>query len=905
MAKTTYPVFGEMLVKAEDLQLIVDAFTEEDRKRLTKDGVFIPGIVNEHGTYLQKGSNKNTLRINPFIGYTKSGNRIEVENAYDYLIPKDDLEIEFGSANKIDAELDTPIWHHYSKNYTNFTEASTTTFQLLVDELKPGSILQGVKMKHTSAFNGVGDVYVSIGTLSEPEKFTPKFLISEQPTNTDIETSNIVYCESGSEYTPIYATFTCSVSTLNALTSGNLSISLCITDVSNVEYTKKQQAEGGLPLSNNIGNWEPNTTFYIVARYKYVLSDTRSIDIPNDDIDLMAEPFEARKTDYFQFRALRRTGTIIDPITEDDIKLGKVVSDSNGDITIYINDYDENAKTYLTDYLSLPGYRFRDGINADQIASGRVTNEQFDTLEGVSYNIQQQFNTTAKITENNIFTGNNSFTKKIAGDIETVDGFHAYKEPTANSLLVLDSEGKIPSNAISDTSIGSLGSVYTVTTGLKNEDTKKAEFLKSQTNNTEISIEASEENPLKINYSNGTEETITEQKNIGGLYDDGKYLIIKDKENDFRTIPLSGGTKGIIPTLNSNIFKDGSVTCSTSPSTAYYACDLNSSNYAVISTFVATPYTNSSRIWNLQVSYEFTGANFDIEFNQEKTISGITLNIGEHQLIDNKYVTYWTPLNWQLLGQKEDSDNWVVIYNKTNDSWSSSDKVIKFDQEQTYKKFRFFVPAGRNINPGTNLMPTQNVELKLNKFQLLTSSGANQTVTESYVAPENPVEGSYWLDISSKPYKGYIFTNNEWNETIFTKVGEVTKNAGILENAISYSFNNMNKTNENIDLALNKVINFNHNIGIIPEIISAEFTCKEDDATYKAGDKLKTILCENKTSDGQTVLRNLENPLYVDEYNVVLKTSSTVMYVIGKEDFELKQITPEKWSVSLFCKRSW
>ena len=52
MSKTTYPVFGDMLPKKQDIQLIVDSFKEEDRKRLTTDGVFNPGIVNEVDEYL-------------------------------------------------------------------------------------------------------------------------------------------------------------------------------------------------------------------------------------------------------------------------------------------------------------------------------------------------------------------------------------------------------------------------------------------------------------------------------------------------------------------------------------------------------------------------------------------------------------------------------------------------------------------------------------------------------------------------------------------------------------------------------------------------------------------------------------------------------------------------------------
>lgn len=361
MSKTTYPIFGDMLPSAEDIQLIVDSFKEEDRKRLTSDGVFNPGIVNSEDIYLQEGSNKNTIRINPFVAYTKNGNRVEVTSTYDYLVP------EYGSStinvddeiNVVNREKNIPYWNHYSKNYTNFTGATSTEFSIALTDLNPGAILQGIKIKHIQKFSGCGDVYVSIGTEFEHEKYAPKFLISSDPSDTNIETSNIVYSENGKEPTTIYATFTCSINALKNLIGGSVSISLCITNVSNVEY-EKDYPEGGIPLKNIVGTWNPNTTYYITARYKTIKSEETSINIHNDDIDLETESFYKRETDSFDFYALRRSGAVIDPLTNDDIKLGHVVTDATGNIAIYINEYDNEMEVYYTDYMTLPAIRFKE-----------------------------------------------------------------------------------------------------------------------------------------------------------------------------------------------------------------------------------------------------------------------------------------------------------------------------------------------------------------------------------------------------------------------------------------------------------------------------------------------------------------------------------------------------------------
>lgn len=440
MSKTTYPVFGEMLPTTEDIQLIVDSFKEEDRKRLTADGIFNPGIVNTIDDYVQEGSNKNTLKIIPFIAYTRSGNRIEVSNTYDFLTPAESGKITVNDDNIVDKQKNIPYWNHYSKNYTNFTEATNTTFSILIDELKPSSILQGVKLNFTQTFRGCGDVYVSIGTSTEPEKFTPKFLISEETEDTNIETSNVLYCESGSQYIPVYATFTCSLNTLNNLTAGSLSISLCITDVSNVEYEEKE-IEGPLSLKNISGIWKENMTYYIVARYKVIQSDERSINIKDDDIDLSSKPFYARETDSFDFFALRRTGSYIDSLTDNDVKLAKVTTDNYGNITIFTNSYDESNKVYNTEYLTLPETRLK--IYSENIVrtEGGTINGILNFTKNSSINFNNDnekiFNISLSNNNLNVFnTENNGLSFRPDGNLYTVNGSETNKILSFSDLRI-------------------------------------------------------------------------------------------------------------------------------------------------------------------------------------------------------------------------------------------------------------------------------------------------------------------------------------------------------------------------------------------------------------------------------------------------------------------------------------
>lgn len=373
MSATTYPRFGSMLPDSEDFQSIVDAFTIEDRKRLTLDGIWEPGIVNKPAAYLTAGAQTNTLRVLPFIGYTKAGNRIEINQIWTNLSPQDNGAISITQANLETIQDDIPIWRHHTVYNTVFADIEETETKILLENLLPSATLHAVSLKHNVIFAGAGNLYVSIGTENEPEKFSPKRLISNSPEETEIEVSNVVSVESNINKVGVYAWFY-GDSSLSGLSqsggSGSLNVNLCIAN-SSLNDVAEDVNVGGLPLSSNTGVWKPNLVYHIVARYKTNESDLRSINIHQDGRDIHTEPFNSRITDSFELYALRKTGSIQDPTTDDDIKIGKVITDASGNITIFANGYDEAEKEYYTQYFKLPYYRVSSGETS---YFNRVTN---------------------------------------------------------------------------------------------------------------------------------------------------------------------------------------------------------------------------------------------------------------------------------------------------------------------------------------------------------------------------------------------------------------------------------------------------------------------------------------------------------------------------------------------------
>ena len=367
---TTYPVFSNMLPYSEDFQLIVDSLREQMKYRLTGDMIFTGGICSGKQIYVQSGNehgyNNNTIMILPFIGYNINGDRIRNSETLINLAPQSNGQIVINDENIVKNREDIPYWRHYTTSYTQLSNidssSAITEYSYSFAQLKAGSILQGIKLFLLQSYQDIGDVYMSIGINNDLEKYYPITKVSNEVSNVDIGTANMSYSENQENETDILITFYCdSDKNLKDLISGNLSIDLLITDLSNINHSEEQDAQSSQKLQpqTSASSWQANTTYYIVARYKQSSSDLRSGFVMNDENGntVSSKPFYARITDDVDYYALRKTGEIIDASYDTDIKLAEVVTDTNGNISsdsqIYANGYSSIYNRYYTDYLTL------------------------------------------------------------------------------------------------------------------------------------------------------------------------------------------------------------------------------------------------------------------------------------------------------------------------------------------------------------------------------------------------------------------------------------------------------------------------------------------------------------------------------------------------------------------------
>lgn len=359
----TYPKFTNMIPAVEDIQLIVDSLRESDRDRITKDGIFNPGIVGVESDYLSEGSVSNSIKIKPFIAYTQSGNRIEVYSEYDGLFPKGS-SIPVTDENAVNSNQNIPTWKSYTISKTNLT-ISTQSQTINLAQLGRGSVLHGIKLRASELFtiNGSNpEVYISIGLFGEPEKFLPPTLISED--TSDISVMNLMYSLSDTQTTDIVATITSSVD-LSTLTQGTLQVYLCIANLSGYDNSDMDQVPGGYKLETGSSNWLPNMTYHIVARYSEIESNPVSLNYKDEQGNIITTPAEnTRVTESVNFYALRKSGSVIDTTTSNDVKLGEVITDNSGNLYILLNDRNH------VDYLTLPSYRIE---NLQKAYLNRIT----------------------------------------------------------------------------------------------------------------------------------------------------------------------------------------------------------------------------------------------------------------------------------------------------------------------------------------------------------------------------------------------------------------------------------------------------------------------------------------------------------------------------------------------------
>lgn len=360
----TYPKFTNMIPTVEDIQLIVDSLRESDKDRVTKDGIFNPGIVGVESDYLSEGSVSNSIKIKPFIAYTQSGNRIEVYSEYDGLFPKGS-SIPVTDENIVNNSQNIPIWKSYTISKTNLN-ISTQSQTINLAQLGRGSVLHGIKLRASELFtinDSNPEVYISLGLSGEPEKFLPPTLISEDAS--DISVMNLMYSLSDTQTTEIVATITGSVD-LSTLTQGTLQVYLCVANLSGYDNSDIDQVPGGYRLETGSSNWLPNMTYHIVARYNEIESNPVSLNYKDEQGNIITTPAEnTRVTENVDFFALRKSGSVIDTTTSNDVKLGEVITDNSGNLYILLNDRNH------VDYLTLPSYRIE---NLQKAYLNRITN---------------------------------------------------------------------------------------------------------------------------------------------------------------------------------------------------------------------------------------------------------------------------------------------------------------------------------------------------------------------------------------------------------------------------------------------------------------------------------------------------------------------------------------------------
>lgn len=945
MSQNTFPAFTDMIPTVEDIQLIMDSLRQEDRSRITKDGIFTPGIVNAKDEYLQRGSasDGNSLKIKPFIAYTANGDRIEVSSTWDYLYPQGTV-IPVTDSNKVSEYKDIPVWYPFSISSGNLT-AQTTTESVKIMELGKGSILHGIKVRANVPFtdNSSSNIYISIGTQSEPEKFLPPTNISDS-TSGDIGVMNLMYSLSDINTTPIIVTFTSDSGNLNTLTNGNVLINFCIANLSGFDNSELTLTSGGFEISNNmVGSWQPSTLYHIVVRYKEIASKPKQLKYTTiDGTEITTTSEYTRYTTDYGFYALRKTGSEIDSTTINDVKIGEVITDTTGNINkIYINGKNSAGDDY-TQYLTIPGYRFVDGINANQIGDGSVSNLQFSYLSTLTENVQSQLNNKANLNTDNIFTGINTFDEQIKGSIDKVNGFTAFATPTENSLLVLDENGKIPASAISESTVASIGNFYTVSNGITGTNGRSAYLEPNGT--TGVTIKASLDNPLVLNYPDGSVEKFTSNINVTGLAASGYYYIVKEKDGNFQFLATNGGTAAMIPTVtsgNSFYFKGSTGTVSksylNSDGTTYKAFDGTISDGANLGKVTYKNYNNVET-----TGYLPTETSIQVTFPEAITTTGFALCF-------RKNYSDITPKAWKLQATNDDPSSetasWSDLYSVAaeNPSTWNQGQIYTFSVSAltAYTTFRVIFEVNAttiwNYEEGEET-PAVGISMPINcyYFQIYatnTGDDAKGNIIEDYVKPSDMTIGSYFLDISKKPYTGYKCTgNNQFEKVNFIKLGFVDlidyggsnpqlycypfcyntftisdKDiiiAGSDEEQIDYpiyTISGSTKVYSN-KIALNTPIYFDHNLGVIPNVIDVKFRCLVANNGYAVGD-----FANNMYSKQSTDIISVKDCITTTITQVVLRPGYTgaTLYVRNKATGALGTVSNNDWAVVIYCSRGW
>lgn len=415
-------------------------------------------------------------------------------------------------------------------------------------------------------------------------------------------------------------------------------------------------------------------------------------------------------------------------------------------------------------------------VSGTRILSDPV-NSNFTNIR-TAVNSKQDRDTTALESEIPIFDGDGNtvtsgklFSTSVAQEDSAVDT----KVPTEKAV-------RTAMNSFVESFSGNI--TYTVSSG--NVDSNGYADIIQKDTDVKVSFKVDDGTlyaPIKINYCDNTIEELETLTEIDGLDNDGTYIIIKEKGLDPKAIYISGAP--IHPVMYSN----------TSP-TGYEASasSVDSSTYAAWKAFNGTNSSSTDGWRSGSAPSSGTPQTLTIEIPSAKTATFYKLTSRNSSTVEG-------PVDWTIKGSN-DGTSWTTLHTVTGASWTQNQtRTYTLSSPGSYSHYRFSCTSSGS-GGGTYV--------GVGELQFYQESDLN-TVTESFTEPSSPILGDYWVNLSTKPYKPYLYDGASWVETQFVKLGQVTKVSGTLGTPISYTFNGLYIN----DLAVvtSTTYTVNHNIG--------------------------------------------------------------------------------------------
>ena len=286
-----------------------------------------------------------------------------------------------------------------------------------------------------------------------------------------------------------------------------------------------------------------------------------------------------------------------------------------------------------------------------------------------------------------------------------------------------------------------------------------------------------------------------------------------------------------------------------------------------------------------------------------------------------------TPKSWSFQATNDDYNSetavWTTLAFSSNSTWDINQiRTFTIQSTDSYKNFRFtFEVNGNTIH---NYMegestPTSGVDMPINCYYFQIYSDVENTnkgnIVEGYVRPTNLNIGSYFLDISKKPFVGYkCIGNNEYQQVDFVKLGfvNITGLSDSIDNnteitCYSYCYNTFTISDQTL-LAKSSPITFNHNLGLIPNIVNVKYICLEANNGYNVGDSVDNIYSVDEDSDESDevpfIISSVNDTLSSNDRTLTLRPGST-LYVRNKMTNKFSIVENGKWAVIIYCSRGW